>query len=298
MHLGRALLAAGVALALQIGVNFANDYSDGIRGTDSHRTGFDAEQAGAGLAGAAARPTGPARLTASGLVEPKLVRNVAFGAFGVAGVLGLALVALTGLWWLLAVGAAAVVAAWFYTGGKHPYGYAGLGEVFVFLFFGLVATLGTAYVQAGRLTLAAWLGAVGIGLLACAILMVNNIRDIPTDRLAGKNTLASRLGDVTARRAYLGMVFSALIVGLVTVLTPVLGLAPAQLATSATGHPAVAVAVPAVLAIGVLVALALVELARPIRAGATGAALIPVLAKTARLELYYAAVLALGFTLN
>lgn len=180
---GRALLAAGVALALQVAVNFANDYSDGVRGTDDVRVG-------------------PTRLTASGTVAPAAVKRAAMLSFAVAAVFGIALCAVSGQWWLLAVGAVCVAAAWFYTGGRRPYGYAGLGEVSVFVFFGLVATLGTTYTQAGRITAPAVLAACGIGFLACALLMVNNIRDIPTDREAGKHTLAVRIGDVWARRGY------------------------------------------------------------------------------------------------
>lgn len=181
--LGRAALAAVVALALQVGVNFANDYSDGVRGTDDDRVG-------------------PTRLTASGEVSPHAVKRAAFAAFAVAALAGLVLCAVAGTWWLVVVGAVSIVAAWFYTGGRHPYGYAGLGEVGVFVFFGLVATLGTTYTQAGAVSVPAVLAAVGIGFLACALLMINNIRDIETDRVAGKNTLAVRLGPVRARGAY------------------------------------------------------------------------------------------------
>ncbi|MGO1543939.1 MAG: 1,4-dihydroxy-2-naphthoate polyprenyltransferase [Gulosibacter sp.] len=173
-HWLRALGALVVALALQIGVNFSNDYSDGIRGTDDYRVG-------------------PPRLTGSGRVNPKVVRNVAFVFFGIAAAAGLALTIVTQQWWLLAVGAVAILAAWFYTGGKRPYGYAGLGEVFVFIFFGLVATLGTVYVQILTVPQSAWLLAVAAGLFSCAVLMVNNIRDRDTDTLAGKRTLATRL---------------------------------------------------------------------------------------------------------
>jgi 1,4-dihydroxy-2-naphthoate octaprenyltransferase len=178
----RALLALVVALALQVGVNFANDYSDGIRGSDERRVG-------------------PVRLVAAGLAPPRHVLLAALGCFGVAGVAGLALAAVTS-WWLLAVGAACIAAAWFYTGGPKPYGYSGLGEVFVFLCFGVVAVAGTAYVQMKALT---WLGlaaSVPAGLLACALLMVNNLRDIGTDTVAGKRTLAVMLGDARSRAGY------------------------------------------------------------------------------------------------
>lgn len=182
----RALLAATVALLLQVGVNYANDYSDGVRGTDENRTG-------------------PPRLTGGGLAEPRAVKRAAFLCFGLAALAGLALVALSGQWWLIAVGAAAVIAAWFYTGGKSPYGYMGLGEVFVFVFFGLVATLGTAYTQVGAVDWVTWAAASGVGLIACAILMINNVRDIPTDSVTGKRTVAVRLGDRGARIAYVVM---------------------------------------------------------------------------------------------
>lgn len=174
-HWLRALGALIVALALQIGVNYSNDYSDGIRGTDDFRVG-------------------PPRLTGSGRVEPKVVRNVAFVFFGIAAAAGLALTVATQQWWLLAVGAAAIVAAWFYTGGKRPYGYAGMGEIFVFIFFGLVATVGTTFVQILTVPQNTWVLAIAAGLFSCAVLMVNNIRDMETDTLAGKKTLAVRLG--------------------------------------------------------------------------------------------------------
>lgn len=170
-----ALLCLVVALALQIGVNYSNDYSDGIRGTDDFRVG-------------------PARLTGSGAAHPKRVLAVALAFFGLSAVAGAAIVVLTGFWWFLIVGAVAIVAAWYYTGGKRPYGYAGLGEVMVFLFFGLIATVGTTFVQTGTFSQESLLGGIGIGLIACAVLVVNNIRDIETDTLAGKRTLAVRMG--------------------------------------------------------------------------------------------------------
>lgn len=170
-----SLLCLTIALALQIGVNYSNDYSDGIRGTDDYRVG-------------------PARLTGSGAADPKKVLSVALAFFGLAAMAGLVIVIVTAQWWMLAVGALAIAAAWFYTGGKRPYGYAGLGELMVFIFFGLVATLGTTYVQLGAVNQASWFGAVGVGLIACAVLVVNNIRDIDTDTQAGKRTLAVVLG--------------------------------------------------------------------------------------------------------
>ena len=176
-----ATLALVVALALQVGVNYANDYSDGIRGTDSEAR------------------VGPQRLVGSGAAPAHVVKRAAFLCFGIGAVAGLLLVVLTGQWWLLAVGAASIVAAWYYTGGANPYGYLGLGEVFVFVFFGLVAVCGTTYVQVGRVTGPSLAAAVAIGALACAILVCNNLRDIDTDRVAGKRTLETRLGDRASR---------------------------------------------------------------------------------------------------
>ncbi len=182
-HLGRALLALIVAWALIIGVNFANDYSDGIRGTDEDRTG-------------------PQRLTGGGLARPEHVKLAAFGCFGIAGLAGIALSLAAGAWPLILVGALCIAGAWFYTGGRNPYGYRGLGEVAVFIFFGLVAVLGTQYTQAGRVS---WTGlalAVGIGLMSASVNLANNIRDIPTDSQTGKITLAVRLGDARSRLAF------------------------------------------------------------------------------------------------
>jgi 1,4-dihydroxy-2-naphthoate octaprenyltransferase len=253
-HAGRALLAAVVALALQVGVNYANDYSDGVRGTDADRVG-------------------PLRLTGSGAAPPRQVLRAALLSFGVAAVAGVALVALSGAWWLLVVGALAVVAAWTYTGGPRPYGYAGLGEVFVFLFFGLVAVLGTTYTQAGRLSGDAWAGAVAIGSLACAILVANNLRDVPTDAVAGKRTLAVRLGEARTRTLY-----TALLV-----------------------LPYLLLSVPARTTPFALVPLLTVPLAvaavRVVRGGATGRDLVPVLGRTGQLELAYALLLAVALGL-
>ncbi|MGO4583550.1 1,4-dihydroxy-2-naphthoate polyprenyltransferase [Arthrobacter sp. 2RAF6] len=194
-----AILAALVALLLQIGVNYANDYSDGIRGTDEDRVG-------------------PLRLVGSGAARPGHVKWAAFGAFGLAMIFGLVLVIITQSWWLILVGIGCVLAAWGYTGGKNPYGYLGLGDLFVFVFFGLVATLGTTYTQAGQVSLPAVIGAIGTGLIACALLMANNVRDIPTDMVAGKRTLAVRLGDRHARESYVLMLAVAIL--LVVVLAP------------------------------------------------------------------------------
>jgi 1,4-dihydroxy-2-naphthoate octaprenyltransferase len=252
---GRAVLAAVVSLALQVGVNYANDHSDGVRGTDAARVG-------------------PLRLTAAGLAPARTVLAAALAAFAVAAVAGTALVALSGAWWLLLVGAAAVVAAWTYTGGPRPYGYAGLGEVFVFVFFGLVATLGTTYTQAGRVDGAAVAGAVGVGALACAILVVNNLRDVPTDAVAGKRTLAVRLGEPATRRLYTALVALPFVL--------VLALAP--------GRPA------ALLALGA--AVLAVAPVRTVRSGARGLALVPVLGRTGALQLLWGLLLALGLALG
>lgn len=253
---GRALLAAGVALAMQIGVNFANDYSDGVRGTDDVRTG-------------------PPRLTGGGKATPGTVKRAAFASFAVAGVLGLWLVALSQTWWLLAAGVVAVLAAWGYTGGKNPYGYRGLGEVAVFVFFGLFATLGTVYTIAHAISWPAVLGACGAGLIPCALLMVNNIRDLPTDTTVGKRTLAVRLGDRRARVAFALMLVVPLVLAALVAVVNVWALVPALLLA-----PWAAV------------------LSRPVLAGTTGRALIPVLRDTGFYELAYGvllgAVLALG----
>ncbi|MEN9286971.1 MAG: hypothetical protein RIS39_963 [Actinomycetota bacterium] len=178
----RSGLALFVSLALQVGVNYANDYSDGIRGTDDDRSG-------------------PVRLVASHRATPRAVKGAAFSALGSACVAGLALAALT-TWWLVVLGAACVAAAWFYTGGSRPYGYAGLGEVFVFVFFGLVATVGTAYVITQTVSLLAVLSGAISGCLSVALLMVNNIRDIPGDARSGKRTLAVRLGESLSKRLF------------------------------------------------------------------------------------------------
>jgi len=182
-----ALLAAVVALALQVGVNYANDYSDGIRGTDDARVG-------------------PVRLVGSGAATPRAVKRAAFVAMGVGAAAGLAIVVITGYWWLLAVGAAALLAGWFYTGGPRPYGYLGLGEVFVFVFFGLVAVAGTTYIQLGGVPAAGWWAAVAIGALACTLLVANNLRDLAGDLEAGKRTLATRLGDRGTRWLFTALV--------------------------------------------------------------------------------------------
>lgn len=205
----RALLALVVALFLQVGVNFSNDYSDGIRGTDDHRVG-------------------PPRLTASGEVSPRTVLIAALGCFTFAGVAGLILIAMSGTWWLLLAGVAAVIAAWFYTGGRTPYGYMGIGlsELMVFVFFGLMATAGTTYTQLmpgdeAFLPLWVWLLACGMGIVSISLLMVNNIRDIPTDCECGKTTLAVRLGDQSSRWVYAMSILAAFIcLGVALALAP------------------------------------------------------------------------------
>ena len=174
-HWVLALACLVIAVSLQIGVNFANDYSDGIRGTDDFRVG-------------------PARLTASRRVAPRTVLRVALAFFALAAVTGLAITIRTQHWWLLAAGAVCILAAWFYTGGKRPYGYNALGEVFVFVFFGLVATVGTTWIQVGYVPQESWFGGTGAGMLACAVLLANNLRDLDQDRAAGKRTLTTFIG--------------------------------------------------------------------------------------------------------
>ena len=241
----KALLALGVSLALQVAVNYANDYSDGIRGTDDVRVG-------------------PLRLVGSGVAGPAAVKRAAFLAFGVAGVAGLALAATTA-WWLVAVGLACVVAAWHYTGGSKPYGYLGLGEVMVFVFFGLVAVIGTTYVQTRSWEWPGLYAGVGIGALACAILVTNNLRDIPTDRVAGKRTLAVRLGDQRTRYLYLLLVLAAV--------AAVVAVAAATTWCVLVGLGFLLVAVPA---------------AGTVLRGATGRGLMPVLQQTGLAELAWA----------
>jgi 1,4-dihydroxy-2-naphthoate polyprenyltransferase len=250
----KAGLALVVAVALQVGVNYANDYSDGIRGTDADRVG-------------------PLRLVGSGVASPAAVKAAAFGAFAVAMVAGLVLAATTA-WWLVLVGAVAILAAWFYTGGSSPYGYRALGEVMVFVFFGLVAVLGTTYVQIESLPACAWCAAVGTGALACAILVANNLRDIPTDRVSGKRTLAVVLGDRRTRALY-ALLLSLALVALVL------------LAVSA--HP--------LALLGLAFLLPAAPAGRLVLTGAAGRDLIPVLQRTGIAELLYAAGLFVGLLL-
>lgn len=242
-----------MSLALQVGVNYANDYSDGVKGTDSARVG-------------------PVRLVASGLARPGAVKRAAFIAFGTAGAAGLVLAGVAG-WWLAGVGLACVAAAWLYTGGPKPYGYTGLGELSVFVFFGLVATVGTAFVQTGRLTALEALAALPVGLAAVALLVVNNLRDIAGDAAAGKHTLAVRLGAGKTRWLYCGCVAGA---GLAVV--PVAIMRPWAL----LGLGSLAVSwVPA----------------RKVLSGAEGRSLIDVLGATGRAQLVLGLLLALGLAL-
>jgi 1,4-dihydroxy-2-naphthoate octaprenyltransferase len=249
----RAVTALVVAVAMQVGTNYANDYSDGVRGTDTKRVG-------------------PVRLVASGLASPGAVKRAAMLSFLVAAAGGLALAAAAG-WWLILVGAACIAAGWFYTGGPRPYGYAGFGELFVFVFFGLVATAGTAYVQIERLTGLAVLASVPVGLMAVALLLVNNLRDIPGDTLSGKRTLAVRVGARTTRLFYASAV-----------------LLPFVLAA------ATAVARPWALLSLVALPLA-VSPVRRVLAGQEGRDLIPVLIATARVQLVFGVLLAVGIAL-
>jgi 1,4-dihydroxy-2-naphthoate octaprenyltransferase len=250
----RALAALVVAVAIQVGTNYANDYHDGVRGTDDDRVG-------------------PTRLVASGLASGPAVKRAAIAAFTVAAVAGLALTVAVG-WELLVIGGASLLAGWFYTGGDRPYGYRGLGEVFVFVFFGLVATVGSTYVQSESVTALSVLASVPVGLLATALLVINNLRDIPTDAATGKRTLAVALGDRRTR-----ILYTAMIAGVFLLLVVVAFVEP-----------------------GAVIALAgLAFAARPVgrvMAGAVGPELIPVLADTGRLQLVTGVLLAGGIWLS
>jgi len=246
----RSALALVVSLSLQVGVNYANDYSDGIRGTDTSRVG-------------------PVRLVAGALAEPSSVKRAAWLSFGIAALAGLALALVTSPW-LLLVGALSVAAAWFYTGGPRPYGYVGFGELFVFVFFGLVAVAGTAYVSLDRVPNLAILAAIPVGLLSVSLLVVNNLRDIPSDAESGKRTLAVRLGAGGTRILYVACLIAAF---------------GAAMAIAAEHRLALLVLASAVLAV------------RPVRivlSGATGGSLIPVLEMTGRLVLVFGVLLAAG----
>lgn len=243
-----------VSLALQVGVNYANDYSDGIRGTDDSRVG-------------------PLRLVGSGLVEPHRVKRAAFLSFAVAALAGLVIALATSLW-LLVVGVAAIAAGWFYTGGKHPYGYLGLGEVFVFVFFGVVATVGSTFAVAESLPSLAWLASVPVGCLACALLVVNNLRDIPTDVESGKRTLAVRIGDRRTRVFY-GMLCVA----------------------AAVFTVGCAVQRPAAVA-GLIGLAAVLPAWRVVRSGAVGRELIAALGATGRAQMLFGLTFAVGLVVG
>lgn len=255
--LWRFVAAMVVALAIQVATNYANDYSDGVRGTDDETR------------------VGPVRLVGSGLAEPSAVKRAAVVSFAVAGVAGLALAAAT-TWWLLLVGAASLAAGWFYTGGPKPYGYHGLGEVFVFVFFGLVATVGSAFVQTENVTGLTVLCAVPVGTLATALLVVNNLRDIPTDAVSGKRTLAVRLGDKRTRWFYVALM---VVPYLVLPAIAVLGDRPVAL----------------IALLGLFTAVSPIN---SVMRGAIGRDLIAVLGGTGRAQLAYGALLALGLVLS
>ncbi|MCA2227342.1 1,4-dihydroxy-2-naphthoate polyprenyltransferase [Nonomuraea aurantiaca] len=251
----RAIVALLVALSLQIGVNYANDYSDGIRGTDDQRVG-------------------PMRLVGSRVATPPQVLAAALGCFGVAAVLGLVLVLATRAWWVLLVGAAAIAAAWFYTGGKSPYGYRALGEVAVFTFFGVVPVVGTAYVQTEQLSWAALLASIPVGLLSCSMLVVNNLRDVATDGQSGKRTLAVVLGAARTRTLYATCLIVPFVIALAMILI-------APLAAAA-----------------VLAAPLAIAPVKTVLSGAVGPALIGVLQQTGKLQMAYGLLFTLGLAIT
>lgn len=244
----RALLALKVAVWLQIGVNFANDYSDGVKGTDSDRVG-------------------PVRLVASGMATAKSVKYAAFISFAIASIAGTWLAILTSPV-LILVGFISIAAAWGYTGGKNPYGYRGLGELSVFLFFGVIATMGTYYAQTEAITFLSFIVSIPMGALSCAILAVNNLRDRPKDQLAGKLTVAVRIGDRKARLMYVGLLMLAHIAAIATLI-------PSTLIT--------------------LLALPMsYSISRQVLSGISGKDLIPVLGKTGKLQMIFAILFATG----
>ena len=248
----RAALALKVGVWLQIGVNYANDYSDGVKGSDDNRIG-------------------PTRLVASGLATAAQVKRAAFISFGIASIAGFWLSLLSSPW-LIVVGVAAIAAAWGYTGGKNPYGYSGLGEVSVFIFFGLTATVGTYFAQTGQITALSVLCSVPMGSLACAILAVNNIRDRAQDELVGKRTLAVRVGDSKARKGFVALLAIAHISALAT-------LVPGSLLTLAV--------LPLTISIS-----------RAVMSGASGPSLIPLLGKTGKLQMFFGALFALALAIQ
>lgn len=248
----RAALALKVAVWLQIGVNFANDYSDGIKGTDADRVG-------------------PIRLVASGLASAKSVKAAAFISFAIASVAGTWLAFLTSPF-LILVGVISIAAAWGYTGGKNPYGYKGLGEISVFLFFGVIATMGTYYAQTEQITLLSFIVSIPMGALSCAILAVNNLRDRPKDELVGKLTVAVRIGDRNARRMYVSLLILAHLAAIATLIpTAMLTLAVLPMSLS---------------------------ISRQVLSGISGKDLIPVLGRTAKLQMFFSILLAIGLGLH
>jgi 1,4-dihydroxy-2-naphthoate polyprenyltransferase len=251
----KVVAALVVSLALQVGVNYANDYSDGVRGTDAVRVG-------------------PMRLVGSGAASPAAVKKAALAAFGVAAAIGFSLAATTN-WWILGVGAAALAAGWFYTGGPRPYGYMGLGEVFVFVFFGLVATVGTTYVAISEITAVSIIAGIGVGAVACALLVINNLRDLPRDAQVGKRTLAVRMGEAATRWFYVSLILLAGVVAVV--LAAVAGpFTLLSLGAAPFGWMAI----------------------RPVRAGAQGQELIAVLGATGKFQLVYGVLLASGIAIT
>ena len=248
----RAALALKVGVWLQIGVNYANDYSDGVKGTDENRIG-------------------PTRLVASGLASAKAVKNAAFISFAIASIAGLWLSLLTSPL-LILIGILAIAAAWGYTGGKNPYGYSGLGEVSVFAFFGLVATMGTYYVQTESITALSFIVAIPMGALSCAILEVNNIRDRAQDELVGKRTLAVRLGDRKARHLYVSLLVLAHVAAVATLI-------PTAMLT-------------------LLVAPMSFSISKLVLSGASGKELIPALGRTGKLQLIFAILFALALAIQ
>jgi 1,4-dihydroxy-2-naphthoate octaprenyltransferase len=250
----RISLALVVSLALQVGVNYANDYSDGVKGTDEKRVG-------------------PLRLVGSGLASPSSVKRAALLALGVAAVAGLVL-AIATTWWLLAVGAAAMIAAWTYTGGPKPYGYIGLGELFVFIFFGVVATIGSTFVVIEEITTTSVLASIAVGVFACALLVINNLRDIPGDTVAGKKTLAVRLGDMRTR----GLFYAELILAAVVIIVS---------AFTSNGFAL----------LGLLGVVAATPAVKAVRAGAKGRDLIPVLGAVGRAQLVFGVTYAAGIAI-
>ena len=244
----RAVLALKVAVWLQIGVNFANDYSDGVKGTDADRVG-------------------PIRLVASGIATARSVKFAAFISFAIASIAGTWLALLTSPL-LILVGIFSIAAAWGYTGGKNPYGYRGLGELSVFLFFGVIATMGTYYAQTEELTLLSFIVSIPMGALSCAILSINNLRDRPKDQLVGKQTVAVRIGDRKARLLYVGLLVLAHVAAVATLI-------PTTLLT--------------------LLALPMsFSISRQVLSGISGKDLIPVLGRTGKLQMFFAILFAIG----